>query len=125
MEPYAIAATVFGLAMLFLTTWEFMRRKIGFLQYSFWMALWIAVTFVGAVPQFYSALLFTTQALGMYTPIHFVTTFSVLILFAVTYLLGKRVAELTEKVNTIAQHIALQNSSNIPSAMQHRNRDEA
>jgi hypothetical protein len=111
MELYATVATLFGLAMLLLTTRELARRKIGLLQYSLWMILWIALVLVGTFPQFYSALLFATEALGMYTPIHFVTTFSILALFAVAYYLGKRITELDDKLSTVVQHIALQTSS--------------
>lgn len=95
--------------MLLYTTRELVHRKIGLLQYSFWMSVWVALILIGIVPQFRITILVMTQALGMYTPIHFVTTFSILALFAVTYVLGKRIAELNEKVNTITQHIALQN----------------
>ena len=109
MEPYEIAATAFGAAMLLYTTRELVRRKIGLLQYSFWISVWAALVLIGAVPPFRIAILVMTEALGMYTPIHFVTTFSILGLFAVTYVLGKRIGELNEKVNTITQHIALQN----------------
>jgi len=112
MEPYEMAATGFGIIMLLFTTRELIRRRIGLLQYSLWMALWIALILVGTVPQFYYALILVTQALGMLTPIHFVTTFSILALFAATYVLGKRIAELNEKVNKITQHIALMNTNN-------------
>ena len=111
MELYATVATLFGLGMLLLTTRELARRKIGLLQYSLWMILWIALVLVGTFPQFYSALLLATQALGMYSPIHFVTTFSILTLFAVAYYLGKRITELDDKLSTVVQHIALQTSS--------------
>ena len=111
-----MAATAFGVAMLLLTTRELLRKRIRLLQYSFWLVLWLALILMGTVPQFYSTLLFATQALGMYTPIHFVTTFSVLMLFAAVYFLEKRIAELNEKMNRIAQHIALLNADKeIPS----------
>jgi hypothetical protein len=110
MEPYQMAATVFGAAMLLLTTRELLRKRMRLLQYSFWLVLWLALILIGTAPQFYSTLLFATQALGMYTPIHFVTTFSVLILFAATYLIEKRIGELNEKINRIIQHIALLNA---------------
>lgn len=111
MELYATVATLFGLAMLLLTTRELARRRIGLLQYSLWMILWIALVLVGTFPQFYSALLLATQALGMYSPIHFVTTFSILALFAVAYYLDKRINELDDKLSTVVQHIALQTPS--------------
>jgi len=111
MEPYAIAAAIFGATMLILTTLELRRRRIRPLQYLFWMALWLALILVGTVPQFYSALLFATEALGMYTPIHFVTTFSILILFTLVYLLGKRIADLDEKISLIVQHVALRDAT--------------
>jgi hypothetical protein len=107
LEPYEVAATVFGIIMLLLTTRELMRRRMDLLQYASWLVLWLGLILLGTVPQFYITLLHITQALGMLTPIHFVTTFSILILFAATYILGKRIAELNEKVSTIAQHIAL------------------
>jgi len=110
MEPYAIVAAVFGAAMLLLTTLELRRRRIGPLQYIFWTVLWLALILIGTVPQFYSALLLATEVLGMYTPIHFVTTFSVLILFALVYLLGKRIADLDEKISMIVQHVALRDA---------------
>jgi len=111
MEPYAIAAGAFGAAMLVFTTYELLRRKMSLLGYFFWAILWSALILVGVVPQFYSALLLATQALGMYTPLHFVTTFSILILFAVVYYLGKRIAELDDRLTTIVHHIALQNAN--------------
>ena len=114
MEPYAIAAGAFGAAMLAFTTYELLRRKMSLPGYFFWAILWSALILIGIVPQFYSALLLATQALGMYTPLHFVTTFSILILFAVAYYLGKRVAELDDKLSTIVHHIALQNASARP-----------
>jgi len=109
LELYAIAATGLGAVMLLLTVRELVRRKKGLLQYSLWAMLWLAVILVGTVPQFYFALLFATQALGMYTPIHFVTTFSILIIFATMYLLVKRVAELNERVNRVVQYMAVNN----------------
>jgi len=111
MEPYAIAAGAFGAAMLVFTTYELLRRKMSLLGYFFWAVLWSALILIGVVPQFYSALLLATQALGMYTPLHFVTTFSILILFAVVYYLGKRIAELDDRLSTIVHHIALQNAN--------------
>jgi len=111
MEPYAIAAGAFGAAMLVFTTYELLRRRMSLLGYFFWAILWSALILVGIVPQFYSTLLLATQALGMYTPLHFVTTFSILILFAVVYYLGKRIAELDDRLSTIVQHIALQNAN--------------
>jgi len=110
MELYAIAAVIFGATMLLFTTLELRRRRISLIQYIFWMVLWLALILIGTVPQFYSALLFATGALGMYTPIHSVTTFSVLILFTLVYLLGKRIADLDEKISLIVQHVALQNA---------------
>jgi len=111
LEPYEIVATTFGAVMLLLTIRELIRRKKGLLQYSFWIALWIALILMGTVPQFYYTLLFVTQALGMYTPIHFVTTFSVLVLFGAAYYLGKRIAELDDKLSAVVQHIALQTAN--------------
>ena len=114
MEPYEIVATTFGIVMLLLTARELIRRKKSVLQYSFWIALWIVLILVGTVPQFYFTLLFVTQELGMYTPIHFVTTFSVMVLFGVAYYLGKRIAELDDKLSAVVQHIALQTANTKP-----------
>jgi len=114
LELYEIITTTFGLVMLLLTVRELMRRKKGILQYSFWIALWVVLVLVGIVPQFYSALLFVTQALGMYTPIHFVTTFSVMALFGATYYLGRRIAELDDKISAVVQHVALQTANTKP-----------
>jgi len=111
MELYEIAATAFGVVMLLLTTRELARRKIGLLQYSLWTALWLALILIGTIPQFYHTLVLVTQALGMYTPIHFVTTFSILVLFAVAYYLGRRIAELDDKLSMAVQHIALQSAN--------------
>jgi len=108
MEPYEIAAAAFGVVMLALTTRELLHRRMRPVQYSIWAVIWFALILLGIVPQFYSTLLFATQVLGMYTPIHFVTTFSVLILFGMAYYLGKRVGELDDKLSTVVQHIALQ-----------------
>jgi len=124
LEPYAIAATALGAVMLLLTVRELVRRKKGLLQYSLWAMLWLAVILVGTVPQFYTALLFATQALGMYTPIHFVTTFSILLIFATMYLLAKRVAELNEKVNKVVQHMALNNVGGLDNVSDSRRRKE-
>jgi len=107
-----MAATGFGIIMLLFTTRELIRRRIGLLQYSLWMAVWVALILVGTVPQFYYTLTLVTQMLGMLTPIHFVTTFSILALFAATYILRKQIAELSEKVNKITQYIALMNTNN-------------
>lgn len=108
MEPYAMAATVFGVAMILLTTRELIRRKMDLLTYSFWAFLWLALILIGIVPSFYSALLLATQTLGMSTPIHFVTTFSILGSFAVVYYLTKRIADLDDKLSTLVQHITVQ-----------------
>ncbi len=108
MELYEIAANVFGAIMFLYTTRELIKRKIGLLHYCFWTIVWLALILIGIAPPFYYAILRVTQALGMYTPIHFVTTFSILALFLATYFLGKRVTELHEKINTITQHLALQ-----------------
>ena len=108
MEPYEIAAAAFGVVMLALTTRELLHRRMRLAQYFIWAVIWFALILFGMVPQFYSTLLLATQVLGMYTPIHFVTTFSILILFGMVYYLGKRVAELDDKLSTVVQHIALQ-----------------
>ena len=105
-----MAAAAFGAVMFLFTTRELLRRKITLPRYSFWLLIWIALILIGTVPQFYPTLLLVTLALGMYTPIHFVTTFSVLILFAVVYFLEKQITELNEKANKIVQHIALLNA---------------
>ena len=112
MEPYEIASALLGATMFLYTTRELIRRKISLPQYCIWALVWLTLIFIGLVPQFYFAVLRVTQVLGMLTPIHFVTTFSILLLFVVTYFLGRRIAELSEKVNTITQHIALQNADN-------------
>mgnify|MGYP002153770524 CR=1 FL=1 len=108
MEPYMVASAVFGLGMALFTTRELLQKKIRSAQYVFWMSLWLGLILIGVVPQFYSAILLITSVLGMYTPIHFVTTFSILILFTVVYLLAKRVSELNEKIGLLVQKIAVQ-----------------
>jgi len=111
MEPYAVAASAFGIVMLLYTTRELLSRRMRLLDYSFWAFIWGILILIGTVPQFYSALLLLTQAVGMYTPIHFVTTFSILVLFALVYYLRKRIAELDDKLSVVVQHVALQNTS--------------
>jgi len=103
-----VASAVFGLGMALFTTRELLQKKIRSAQYVFWMSLWLGLILIGVVPQFYSAILLITSVLGMYTPIHFVTTFSILILFTVVYLLAKRVSELNEKIGLLVQRIAVQ-----------------
>ena len=108
MMLYAAAGAILGIVMALLTTREVLRRKITPQQYFMWMLIWLTIILTAAVPQFYSALLVVTQGLGMYTPIHFVTTFSVLALFVIAYYLGKRISELDNKLSMIVQNIALQ-----------------
>lgn len=103
-----VASAVFGAGMALFTTRELLQKKIRLVQYVLWMSLWLGLILVGTVPQFYLALSLITSTLGMYTPIHFVTTFSILILFTVVYLLAKRVSELNEKIGLLVQKIAVQ-----------------
>ena len=109
-----MAAALFGVAMLLLTTRELLRRRMRLTPYLFWAAMWVGLILVVTVPQAYSTILFITQVLGMYTPIHVVTTFSILALFVLVYHLGKRTAELDEKLSVIIQNMALQNVGEHP-----------
>jgi hypothetical protein len=104
MEPYGIIAAILGAFMMALSIRGFLRNDISASSFLAWMAIWAGLSLTGLFPGFYSWLV---AALGMATPIHFVTTFSIILLFAIAYQLNRKLDEVNSKLNSMAKEIAL------------------
>jgi hypothetical protein len=104
MEPYGILAALLGAIMMAISIREYLRGKLSTTSFLAWMAIWAAILITALFPRLYYSLV---AALGMATPIHFVTTFSIILLFAIVYQLNKRLEEVNSKLNSMAREIAL------------------
>lgn len=104
IEPYGIVAMLIALLMMLTTLREFLRKKIGFFIFMGWMIIWLILSFTCLYPEFYKG---AAAMLGMATPIHFVTTFSIIALFAIVYQLYQRIVEIDREIVKIVQRIAL------------------
>jgi len=108
MEPYGIVAMLIASLMILVTLWEYLRKKVSLRTFTGWSVIWSTIFFTGLYPEFYRGV---AAAMGMSTPIHFVTTFSILALFAIVYQLYRRVVEMNRKLVKNVQHIALSRSN--------------
>ncbi len=92
--------------MLLLTTREFVRRRTEAGTFLVWSILWGALILTGIFPEPYALVV---AWLGMSTPIHFVTSFGVVVLLAITYQLYRRISEINTKLTRSIQDLALLN----------------
>jgi len=90
--------------MMILTVREYARGRVNLPALGFWLAVWSGLLFTGLYPGAYE---FVVSLLGLALPINFITTFSIIILFIVTYQIYKRVDDLNRKLTRVAQEIAL------------------
>ena len=109
LEPYGLIVIILGLTMAVYTFKEFYRKKIKTIPFIIWTIIWIALISTGLYPQLYLRL---ASSLGMATPIQFVTTFSIIILFAIVYQIFRTVGDINRKITKIVQHVALEESDN-------------
>jgi len=107
LEPYGLVVVLLGLAMAVYTFRGYRRGSIGLPTFLVWTAIWVGLMLTGVYPQMY---LIVTSTLGMATPIQFVTTFSIIVLFGIVYQLYRIVGEVNRKITRIVQHLALQSS---------------
>ncbi|MEM2942826.1 MAG: DUF2304 domain-containing protein [Candidatus Bathyarchaeia archaeon] len=107
LEPYGFAALFVGAAMAAYTIREYRRGRLRLTAFIVWMLVWLGLAATGIFPQMYVR---ATLMLGMATPIHFVTTFSIVVLFAIAYQLYRMIGEINMKVARLVQHLALQQS---------------
>jgi hypothetical protein len=105
LEPYGLVAIILGIILLFYTLREYVRRKIGLRSLLAWTIVWVGLILTGAYPRAYFTL---TSMLGMGTPIQFVTTFSIIVLYTIVYQLYKAIIETNRKITIIVQHLALE-----------------
>jgi len=107
LEPYGFIAMLLGLVMAVYTIREYKRGRLGLVAFVTWTVIWLGLVATGIFPQMY---LTVTSILGMATPIQFVTTFSIIVLFAIVYQLYRLIGEINRKITQIVQHVALQQS---------------
>jgi len=105
IEPYGLVVILLGLIMAAYTFKEFYRKRIGTIPFIIWIIIWIALISTGVYPQLYLGL---ASSLGMAAPIQFVTTFSIIILFAIVYQIFRTVGDINRKITKIVQHVALE-----------------
>ncbi len=105
---YLQVATVLGLVMLAVTLHEYRKRKLGLLSLSFWSALWLGLVVTGLFPDSYVSI--TTQ-LGMNTPIQFVTSFSIVVIFVIVFETYAKLSSLDRKVAKLAQTLTIEVSA--------------
>ncbi len=90
--------------MIGLTVREYLRGRINPIAVIFWSLVWIGLLLTGLFPEAYE---FLVGLLGLVLPINFITTFSIIILFILTYQLYKRIDELNRKLTKLTQEIVL------------------
>lgn len=105
VEPYGLIVILLGLIMAAYTFKEFYRKRIGTIPFIIWIIIWIGLISTGVYPQMYLGL---ASSLGMATPIQFVTTFSIIILFAIVYQTFRAVGDINRRITKIVQHVALE-----------------
>ncbi len=90
--------------MLILTLHEYRKRKLSLPSVFFWSALWIGLIFTGLFPESYVQV---TSELGMNTPIQFVTSFSVVVIFVILFQTYTRLGSIERKVARLAQELTV------------------
>ena len=116
LEPYGFIAMLLGLVMAVYTTREYRRGRLGLVAFLTWSIIWLGLVATGIFPRIY---LTVTSVLGMATPIQFVTTFSVIALFAIVYQFYRLIGEINRKITKIVQHAALRQSGKMLNSQQH------
>ncbi len=107
IEPYGIVAAVLAISFILFTFRQYHRGKIGIRALLLWEALWGILFITGIFPGIYKSL---AAYLGMATPLHFITTFSIIVLFLFTFLIYQKVSDLDKKILGIAQYLAISDS---------------
>ncbi len=97
-------ASLLGVILLLITARELFRKRMDTGTFVMWSILWIALILTGVFPEPYTLIV---AWLGMSTPIHFVTSFGIVILLAISYQLYRRVNELNSKLTRTVQELAL------------------
>ncbi len=104
---YGTLASLLGLLLLVMTAREFLRKRSDLPIFLFWSTLWVTLIMTGLYPEPY---VLVVTWLGMSTPIHFVTSFGIVILLAITYQLYRRTSEINTKLIKSIQELALLSS---------------
>ncbi len=104
-----------GAFMLLLTTREFVRRRTEAGTFLVWSILWGGLILTGIFPEPYALVV---AWLGMSTPIHFVTSFGIVVLLAITYQLYRRISEINFKLTRSIQDLALLNFNSKTEALE-------
>ena len=94
---------------LFFTIRQYIKGKIRIRTFIFWEILWIILFLTGIFPSIYVSIV---KSLGMATPIHFVTTFSIIFLFIFIFMIYQKINELEKKIVEIVQYLAISESEN-------------
>ncbi len=104
IEPYGAVTALVAIILFILTFRQCARGKIRIGALLFWEALWIILFITAIFPAMYKS---TVTYLGMASPIHFVTTFSIIFLFIFTFLIYQKISDLNKKVVEIVQYLAI------------------
>ena len=109
IEPYGIVAGTLAAIFFFFTMRQYVKGKIRIRALIFWEILWTILFLTGIFPTIYISIV---AYLGMASPIHFVTTFSIIFLFIFTFIIYQKINELEKKIIDIVQHLAISESEN-------------
>ncbi|MCW3974636.1 MAG: DUF2304 domain-containing protein [Candidatus Bathyarchaeota archaeon] len=109
IEPYGIVAAALAAFFFFFTIRQYIKGKIRIHIFVFWEILWIILFLTGIFPSIYMSIV---KYLGMATPIHFVTTFSIIFLFIFIFMIYQKINELEKKIVEIVQYLAISESEN-------------
>ncbi len=109
IEPYGIVAATLAAIFFIFTIRQYFRGKVRIHALIFWEILWAILFLTGVFPTIYISIV---AYLGMASPIHFVTTFSIIFLFIFTFIIYQKINELEKKIVEIVQHLAISESEN-------------
>jgi len=107
-ELYGLVASIIGVLLLALTVRELYRRRMRVASFLLWSILWVGLIVTGVFPQIYWV---AVTHLGMALPIHFITTFSIIILFAISYQLYRTLNEVDKKLTKVVKQLAIESFS--------------
>jgi len=102
IEPFGVVTSAVAIILFVISFIQYARGRIKIEALLFWEVLWIVLFLTGVFPGMYES---TVTYLGMATPIHFVTTFSIIFLFIFTFLIYQKISDLNKKVVEIVQNL--------------------
>jgi hypothetical protein len=106
MELFQWVLVAFSALLIFVTVYEYRRRRIGKSGLIGWALVWLLLLVSAINPPMFE---FVVRFLQVEIPIHFVTICAIVLLFTLIYRLYTKIGELERSLTKLVQAVALRN----------------